>query len=130
MVDDLLDRFNHAEQSRQDLTPQGQALLYDRVAEEGIQLTNIQSAAEFRKVSEIYGDLMQDQSYVQDEVRVAERQGLIDIVTTQMGQIEGLIARLEDAENPQAAMTAVEAVGQQYAEIIKLVNQYEPTPYR
>ena len=74
---------------------------------------------------------MQDESYVQDEVRVAERQGLIDIVTTQMGQIEGLIARLEDAENPQDAMSAVEAVGQQYAEIIKLVNRYyEPTPYR
>jgi len=124
MANDLRTRFDFATESGNDLNERGVTTLYRRVEDElGIELTNIRTASEYADVSKIYTEVMSDSSLVKNPERAAERQGLIDIMTTQMGQIEGLVARLADMDDPNAQMDAVEQVAAQYAEIIKIINQ-------
>jgi len=133
MLDDAFDRFNLVEQSRQDMTSNGQELLYKTLRDEhGIDLANITTFSEYETAAKVYGDIMiqADGLYIKDPVRVAERQGIIDIMTAQMELMEGLPARLAAVEDPDQADAIIREVGTQYAQLIRVIDErYVPEPY-
>jgi hypothetical protein len=78
---------------------------------------------DYIKVGGIYSELMEDPTLIKNPLVQAQRQGLIDVVTAQMEQIEGLIARVGNMDDPTEQAKAVTQLGIRYGDFIQIVNQ-------
>ena len=123
LADDARSRFDHAKEAGNDFNEIGARELYKRTRAVGIDITTIDNMKDYIKVGEIYSELMEDPTLIKNPLLQQQRQSFIDIVTEQMGQIEGLIARVANMEDPEEQRKAVTELGVRHATFMEIVNQ-------
>ncbi len=125
LATELRTRFDHQKEAGTDFNADGRRELVTLVNKQGIDITNIRTGVEYSKVGKIYSTLLEREDLIKDDIKAAERQGIVDILATEMGDIDGIIARLMDIENEDEKMTEMRKVMNDYFGILQLVDGEE-----